>query len=184
VTEYKKMIAGQLYNGNDPELVRLRRKARALLDRINATVQDVREGERLALCRRLFGKTGKGLWLQPPFFCDYGINIQLGDNVYFNFNCVLLDVAKIMIGSNVLMGPNVQIYTAGHPLNFKQRQQGLEFGKPVRVGNDVWIGGGAIICPGVNIGEKSVIAAGAVVTKDVPQGCLVGGTPAKIIKKL
>lgn len=184
VSEYQKMVAGLLYNANDPELVRRRQEARALLDRTNASVQNIRSGERLELYRQLFGKNGKGLWLQPPFFCDYGTNNELGDNVHFNFNCVLLDDGKVTIGSNVLMGPNVQIYTAGHPLDPEQRQQGLEFGKSVAIGNDVWIGGGAIICPGITIGEKSMIAAGVIVIKDVPCGCVVGGNPARIIKKI
>lgn len=180
--EYEKMISGELYNANDAELTQMRIKVRSLLTEINQSVQDVREGARLELCRKLFGKLGKGLWLQPPFYCDYGINIELGENVYFNFNCVLLDVAKIKIGSYVLMGPNVQIYTAGHPLDAQKRRDSQEFGKPVTIGDDVWIGGGAILCPGITVGAKSVIGAGAVVTKDVPPGVVVAGNPAKVIK--
>ncbi len=182
--EYEKMISGQLYNANDAELVRMRREVRALLDQLNASAQNVRTGERLELCKRIFGKAGNGLWLQPPFYCDYGKNIELGDNFYCNFNCVILDVAKVIIGSHVMMGPNVQIYTAGHPLDAKQRQQGLEFGKPITIGSHVWIGGSAVLCPGIKVGEKSIIAAGAVVTKDVPPLVVVGGNPAKIIKEL
>jgi maltose O-acetyltransferase len=183
VTEYEKMLAGSLYKARDAELVRMRRRARGLLDRLNASLGAVRTGERLTLCRRIFGKTGKGLWLQPPFYCDYGKNIELGDNVYFNFNCTVLDVAKVIIGSNVLIGPNVQIYTAGHPIDFRRRRRGLEFGKSITIGNDVWIGGGAILCPGIRIGEKSVIGGGAVVTKNVPSGTVVGGNPARILRR-
>lgn len=184
MTEFEKMIAGQLYNANDPQLVRMRADARDLLDQLNTSVRDVKADERLEVCRKIFGRVGKGLWLQPPFYCDYGKNIELGDNVYFNFNCVILDVAKVVIGSNVLMGPGVQIYTATHPLDPKLRQQGQEFGKSITIGDGVWIGGGAILCPGVTIGENSVVAAGAVVTKDVPANVVVGGNPARVIKEI
>lgn len=187
LTEYQKMISGELYNANDAELTRMRNDVRELLTRLNQSLQDVRsqyQNERVELCTKLFGKVGKGLWLQPPFYCDYGKNIELGDNVYFNFNCVLLDVAKIIIGSNTLLGPNVQIYTAGHPLDPKLRREGQEFGKTIRIGDDVWIGGSAILCPGVTIGDRSIIAAGSIVTKDVPPDTVVGGNPAKIIKSL
>lgn len=182
MTEYEKMTAGQLYNANDAELVRMRQEARTLLDELNKSVQDVRTGDRLALCLRIFGKAGTGLWLQPPFYCDYGKNIELGESVYFNYNCVILDVARVKIGSFSMFGPHVQIYTAGHPLDWQARKDGWEFGKPVTIGENVWVGGGAVICPGVTIGDRSVIAAGSVVTKDVPNDVLAGGCPAAIIK--
>lgn len=172
MTEYEKMIAGELYNATDAELVTMRQKVRSLLDELNLSVQDVKDGKRLELCKKIFGKLGDGFWLQPPFYCDYGKNIELGQNVYFNFNCVVLDVAKVTIGSNVLIGPNVQIYTASHPFSFSERREGKEFGKSIVIGDDVWIGGGAVLCPGVTIGKKSIIAAGTVVTKDVPP-CVV-----------
>lgn len=184
MTEYEKMIAGDLYNASDAELTHMREEVRGLLTELNRSVQDVRSGERLSLCERIFGKTGKGLWLQPPFYCDYGKNIELGENVFFNFNCVILDVAKVIIGSNVFFGPNVQIYTAGHPLDAQKRREGQEFGKSITIGNDVWIGGSAVLCPGIKIGEKSIVAAGAVVTKDVPPNVVVGGNPAKMIKEI
>lgn len=184
MSEYEKMISGQLYNANDPELVLMRRQARARLDQLNHSVQDVKSGERLDICHKLFGKVGERLWLQPPFYCEYGSNIELGDNVFFNFNCVVLDVAKVIIGSNVLIAPNVQIYTATHPLDAQLRRDGQELGKPITIGDDVWIGGSAVICPGVTIGNKSVIAAGAVVVKSVPPNVVVGGNPAKIIRTL
>ena len=184
MTEYEKMISGELYFAGDPELTEMRKSARSLLDQINESVSDIREGERLTLCKKLFGALGAHLWLQPPFYCDYGKNICLGDSVYFNFNCILLDVAPVSIGSFTLLGPNVQIYTAGHPLEWQPRKDGLEFGKAVTIGEHVWIGGSAVICPGVTIGDRSVIAAGAVVTTDVPSDVLVGGVPAKILKKL
>ncbi len=184
MTEYEKMIAGELYNANDAELVRMRKDVRGLLNELNRSVQDIKSGERLDLCHKIFGRTGAGLWLQPPFYCDYGKNIELGENVYFNFNCVVLDVAKVLIGSNVMFGPNVQIYTAGHPLEAGLRREGREFGKPVRIGNDVWIGGSAVLCPGITVGERSIIAAGAVVTKDVPHDVVVGGNPARVLKEI
>ncbi|MGE4385007.1 MAG: sugar O-acetyltransferase [Endomicrobiaceae bacterium] len=184
MTEYEKMISGELYNAADEELSRMRANARILLAELNKSLCEIKSGERLILCGKIFGKTGKGLILQPPFYCDYGINIELGDNVSFNFNCVILDVAKVTIGSYSLFGPNVQIYTAGHPLESAERQIGLEFGKPVSIGSNVWVGGNAVICPGVSIGNGSIVGAGSVVTKDVPANVIAAGNPAKIIKKL
>jgi maltose O-acetyltransferase len=183
MTEFNKMIKGEMYNANDPELVRMRAEVRDLLNELNHSVQDIKTGSRLDLCLKIFGKVGKGLWLQPPFYCDYGRNIEFGDNVYLNFNCVILDVAKVIVGSNVLFGPSVQIYTASHPINAQARQDGQEFGKEIRIGNGVWIGGSAVLCPGITIGDNSIVAAGAVVTKDVPANVIVGGNPARIIKE-
>lgn len=184
MTEYFKMISGQLYDPNDIQLAQMRMEARELLTQINASLQDIKDGERLKLCEKLLGKAGNGFWLQPPFYCEYGKNIELADKVFFNFNCVVLDVAKVVIGSRVLVGPNVQIYTATHPLDVNERNSGLEFGKSISIGDNVWIGGSAVICPGVSIGPNSIIAAGAVVTKSVPSSVIVGGNPAKIIRQL
>lgn len=184
MTEYEKMISGNLYNAADKELTKMRRHVRILLTELNNSLCDVKSGERLKLCGKIFGKTGKNLILQPPFYCDYGINIELGDNVSFNFGCVILDVAKVRIGSFTMFGPNVQLYTAGHPLNREERKNGLEFGKPVEIGSNVWIGGSAVICPGVFVGSGSIVGAGSVVTKDVPDDVVVAGNPARIIKKL
>ncbi|NLE65064.1 MAG: sugar O-acetyltransferase [Elusimicrobia bacterium] len=184
MTEYEKMISGRLYDARDPELVRMRRRVRTLLGQLNRSLQDVRSGRRLGICREIFGKMGSGLWLQPPFYCDYGKNITLGENVYFNFNCTILDVAPVTIGSFVMFGPQVQIYTAGHPLDWRERKEGREYGKPVSIGDHVWVGGHAVFCPGVSVGNGSVVAAGAVVTKDVPSHVLVAGSPARIIRKI
>jgi len=184
MTEYEKMIAGEFYNASDPELVRRRYEARDLLNKINGSLQDVKDGSRLNLCEQLFGAVGENFWLQPPFYCDYGFNITLGNNAYFNFNCVVLDVAKVTIGSNVFFGPNVQVYTATHPLDVSLRTAGQEFGRAITIGDNVWIGGSVIICPGVTIGNDSIIAAGAVVTKDVSSRVLVGGNPAKVIREI
>jgi maltose O-acetyltransferase len=126
----------------------------------------------------------QGVWIEPPFYCDYGSNITLGDKVYFNFNCIILDIAPVVIGSGVMFGPAVQIYTATHPLNAAERNSGLEFGLPISIGDDVWVGGGAIICPGVKIGARSVIGAGSVVTKDIPEDVLAVGNPCRVIRAI
>ncbi|MCA9402947.1 MAG: sugar O-acetyltransferase [Candidatus Omnitrophica bacterium] len=181
--EFQKMTSGELYDPMNPELVRMRHEARVVIDQLNESSQDITAGDRLSLCKRLFGKMGDNLWLQPPFYCDYGRNIELGEHVYFNFNCVVLDVAKVSIGSHVLIGPNAQLYTATHPHDWKERLNGKEYAKPIVIEDHVWIGGGAIICPGVTVGKRSIIGAGAVVTKDVPDDTVVAGNPAIVIRK-
>jgi maltose O-acetyltransferase len=183
VTEKLKMLSGELYNPNDSVLVSERHRARILFQKINQLSDDSKK-ERKQLLHQLLENSGKGLWVEPPFYCDYGYNIHTGKNVFFNFNCVILDVMKVEIGDHVLVGPNVQIYTATHPLDAKTRNSWLEYAKPIKIGNDVWIGGGAIIYPGVSIGDGAVIAAGAIVNKDVPANVVVGGNPAKIIKEI
>ena len=182
-TEKDKMLKGELYNAADDELVNERLRARLLLKQLNDSAADEQE-IRKQLLKDLMPLQGTGLWIEPPFHCDYGSNIHVGNKVFFNFNCIILDVMKVEIGDNVLVGPSVQIYTAMHPMNWKERAEGLEFAKPVTIGNDVWIGGGAIICPGVNIGNRSVIGAGSVVTKDIPAGVFAAGNPCRIIKQL
>ncbi|MEO7317853.1 MAG: sugar O-acetyltransferase, partial [Chthoniobacteraceae bacterium] len=124
------------------------------------------------------------VWIQPPFFCDYGSNISLGRKVFFNFNCVVLDVMQVTIGDNVLFGPSVQIYTATHPMDAAVRRQWLESARPVTIGSDVWVGGGAIICPGVTIGSRAVIGAGSVVTRDIPDDVFAAGNPCRVIRRL
>jgi maltose O-acetyltransferase len=183
MTEKEKMISGKLYNASDSQLLSERHKARLLFQKINSIGENEKD-ERNKLFYDLFGRAGNSLWVEPPFYCDYGYNISLGDNVFFNFNCCILDVMEVSIGNNVLVGPNVQIYTATHPINAKERATMLEFAKPIKIGNDVWIGGGAIICPGVTIGDGVIIGAGAVVTKDVRDNFFVAGNPAKEIKKI
>lgn len=183
MTEKEKMLSGQLYNPNDKELIDERHRARLIFQRINA-MDDGEKKERNKLFGELMGRSVKGLWIEPPFFCDYGTNIKFGKNVFMNFNCCVLDVMEVKMGNNVMIGPNVQIYTATHPIDAKTRSSWLEYAKPVQIGNDVWIGGGAIICPGVSIGNGVVIAAGAVVTKDVQDSVLVGGNPARFIKHI
>ena len=182
-SEKEKMLAGELYNAVDTELSKDRLKARLLIKRLNDTREDEVE-ERSKILNDLIPNAGEGLWLQPPFFCDYGYNITVGEKVFFNFNCIVLDVAPVTIGSRTMFGPNVQIYTATHPIDFKERASGLEFAKPISIGEDVWIGGSAVICPGVSIGNRSIIGAGSVVTKDIPTDVIAAGNPCKIIRHL
>jgi maltose O-acetyltransferase len=182
-TEKEKMLAGELYDPLDEQLSAERLKARLLLKELNDTREDQAE-ERSRLLRELLPNAGEGLWLQPPFYCDYGYNIKMGDKVFFNFNCVVLDVTFVTIGSRTLFGPNVQVYTATHPMNHKERAAGLEFAKPITIGEDVWIGGSVVICPGVSIGDRSVIGAGSVVTKDIPADVFAAGNPCKVIRSL
>lgn len=181
-TEKEKMVAGEFYDATDPELVRDRQWARDVCGRLNqVAASDTEQSRRLAT--ELFGRGGETVWLQPPFYCDYGRNIFLGQRVFFNFNCVVLDVCPVQIGDFTQIGPAVQILTASHPMNAEKRR-GKEYGKPIEIGADVWIGGGAIICPGVRIGEKSVIGAGSVVTKNIPAGVFAAGNPCRIIREL
>ena len=183
MTEKEKMLSGQLYDASDSTLTAERHNARLLFQKINSLTEKDKE-LRDKLFYDLFGKSGKNLSIEPPFYCDYGSNISVGDNVFMNFNCCILDVMEVTMGDNVLIAPNVQIYTATHPMDAKTRSSLLEFAKPIKIGNDVWIGGGAIICPGVTIGDRVVIGAGAIVTKDVPDDVFVGGNPARIIKNI
>lgn len=181
-TEIEKMLAGELYDALDPELIDARERARDLCQDLNATCER-EQAVRRQIMTALLGGGGDTVSMQPPFYCDYGSNIYLGERVYFNFNCVVLDVCEVKIGDFTFFGPAVQIYTASHPLNAELRRT-QEFGKPVSIGSDVWVGGGTIILPGVTIGSKTVIGAGSVVTKDVPDGVLAAGNPCRIIRKV
>lgn len=183
MTEKEKMLSGNMYLPNDPILLEERRRARLMFQEINSLNETEKE-KRLTLFYSLLGQAGKDLYIEPPFFCDYGYNIIAGENVFINYNCCILDVMPVVLGNNVMIAPNVQIYTATHPLEAKARNSGREFAKPITIGDNVWIGGGAIICPGVTIGNGSVIAAGAVVVKDVPVNVLVGGNPARVLKTI
>jgi maltose O-acetyltransferase len=181
-TEREKMLAGELYDAMDPDLVAARGRARDLCQTLNATRESDGEARR-RLLRELFASGGDTVWMQPPFFCDYGFNIELGERVFFNFNCVVLDVCPVRIGSFSLFGPAVQIYTPLHPLNAALRRR-EEFGAPVDIGSDVWVGGGAIILPGVRIGSRAVIGAGSVVTRDIPEGVFAAGNPCRIVRDI
>lgn len=176
------MLAGEMYDPLDAELVAARERARDLCQQLNAT-REVDEAQRRGILRDLFGKGGDTVWMQPPFFCDYGINIELGERVFFNFNCIVLDVCLVRIGDFTLFGPAVQIYTPLHPFNAAVRRR-EEFGNPIEIGSDVWVGGGAIILAGVRIGSRAVIGAGSVVTRDVPEGVFAAGNPCRVIRTI
>ena len=181
-SERVKMQAGELYDPLDAELVRLRAHARDLCLDLNAT-RESQVDERRRIIRDLFGSGGDTAWVQPPFFCDYGSNIRLGTRVFFNFNCVVLDVCEVAIGDYTLFGPGVQILTPMHPTDAKLRRS-QEFGKPVSIGSDVWVGGGALILAGTTIGSGAIIGAGSVVTRDIPAGTLAVGNPCRMVKSL
>ena len=181
-SEREKMLAGELYDPMDPELVTGRVRARDLCQALNAT-REAEDAERRRILRELFAVGGDTVWMQPPFFCDYGANIELGERVFFNFNCVVLDVCRVRIGDYTLFGPAVQILTPMHPMDAALRRR-QEFGKPIDIGSDVWVGGGALILPGARIGSRSVIGAGSVVTRDIPDDVFAAGNPCRVIRAL
>ncbi len=183
MTEKEKMLAGELYDPLDPVLVAERLRTRLLIKELNDSREDQIE-ERTRILSELIPNAGPGLWLQPPFYCDYGSYMIVGEKVFFNFNCVVLDVTYVKIGSRTMFGPNVQIYTATHPVNHIERSSGVEYAKPITIGEDVWVGGSAVICPGVTIGDRVVIGAGSVVTKDIPSDVFAAGNPCKVIRSL
>lgn len=176
------MVSGELYDPQDQELVAARLRARELCHVLNGSNPGDRSARRDIL-RQLLGAGADTAWIEPPFFCDYGVNIHLGERVFFNFNCVVLDVCSVRIGSYSMFGPAVQIYTPMHPLE-AQARRGREYGKPVDIGSDVWVGGGAIILPGVRIGSRSVVGAGSVVTRDVPGDTFAAGNPCRVIRPI
>jgi maltose O-acetyltransferase len=178
-SEKQKMLAGEPYRPGDPELQAEMAATKAWLVRFNAAAA-LPPAERRAILAERLGLVGKGAVIRPPFHCDYGFNIRLGDEVFLNFNCVILDVVEVAIGAGTQIGPAVQIYAADHPRDADQRRAGVEFGRPVRIGSNVWIGGGAIILPGITIGDDAVIGAGSVVTRDVPAGATAVGNPARV----
>lgn len=182
-TEKEKMIAGEMYDPLDKVLVEDRIRTRLLLKALNETSEDDLEA-RSRIMGDLLPQASRDLWLQPPFYCDYGYNMKVGERVFFNFNCIVLDVAPVTIGSRTMFAPNVQVYTATHPIDHIERSSGREYAKPIVIGEDVWIGGGTVICPGVSIGDRSVIGAGSVVTKDIPADVVAAGNPCRVIRKI
>ncbi|MFC3153372.1 sugar O-acetyltransferase [Litoribrevibacter euphylliae] len=182
-TEKEKMLAGQYYDPSDAELVELRLKARLATERLNQTSMVDLE-KRTALLKSLFGSTGESIYIESCFQCDYGENIHVGENFYANFGCVILDVADVRIGDNCFIAPQVGIYTATHPIDPVERAKGIEFAKPITIGNNCWIGGHATINPGVTLGDNVVVASGAVVTKSFGDNVVIGGVPAKILQSV
>jgi len=182
-SEKEKMINGELYNSFTTDLINEREVAHDLYSELNQIGKATIE-QRESILKKLLGACGKNIWIESPFYCDYGYQIFLGDNVFINFNCTILDACSVTIGNDVLIGPNVQLYSATHPTDWQVRAKGLENSKPISIGNNSWIGGGVIICPGVAIGERTVIGAGSVVTHDIPSDVVAAGNPCKVIKYL
>lgn len=184
MTEKEKCQQGLLYDANyDKELLADREKAKEVLYDYNR-LRPSQQSEKTQLLKSFLGKTGENLIVEPPFACDYGYNIEVGENFYANVNLVILDGAKVCIGDNAFIAPNVGIYTAGHPLDAEERNQGLEYARPVTIGHNVWIGAGVSILPGVTIGNNAVIGAGSVVTKDIPASVLAVGNPCRVVKEI
>ncbi|MFG6372813.1 MAG: sugar O-acetyltransferase [Oscillospiraceae bacterium] len=183
MTERERMVSGGLYKADDGELVALRQRARRLTRQFNATTEEELD-KRQELLRELFGAFGGNSFMEPSFRCDYGVNIFIGEHFYANFDCVILDVAPVHIGDNVFFAPRVNLYTAGHPIDAGVRNEELEFGKPITIGDDVWVGGGVIVNPGVTIGSDVVIGSGSVVTKDIPSHVIAAGNPCRVIRAI
>jgi maltose O-acetyltransferase len=173
----------ELYDPSQPELVAARRRARFVLARYNATAEEEQD-ERASLLRELLARVGGDAWIEPPFFCDYGTNTSVGERFYANTGCIVLDSAAVTIGDRVLFGPAVQLLAATHPVEAELRAQGLEYAEPIAIGDDAWLGGGAIVLPGVTIGDRAVVGAGSVVTRDVAADVVVAGNPARVIRAL
>lgn len=183
LSEKEKSLNGKLYRACDDELSAERQRAKELLFRFNSLPPSATD-ERNQIIKKLFCKTGEKFIIEPPFHCDYGSNISIGNNFYANYNLIILDCATTEIGDNVLIGPNVGIYPAGHPVHYELRQQEIEFAFPVHIGNNVWIGGGVVINPGITIGDNSVIGSGSVVTKDIPANVVAAGNPCRAIREI
>lgn len=182
-TEKEKMLAEDLYRASSPELREDARKSRQLTRLFNETTEEQQE-YRKTLLKEMFKATGENIYIEPPFRCDYGTNTTIGNNFYANFDCVFLDVAPIVIGENVMFGPKVNLLTPGHPIDEMIRNSGLEFGKKITIGDNVWIGGNAVVNPGVTIGNNTIIGSGSVVTKDIPDNVIAAGNPCKIIREI
>lgn len=181
-TEYEKMVRGEYYDSLSEEILVHVRRARTLCEKLTEFKYD--EEEKSRIIKKLFGTTGEKVAVNPPFTCDHGDHIHVGENFFANYDCTIMDACDIRIGKNCLLGPKVSIFSVGHPVDAELRCRRLAIAKPVTIGDNVWIGGNAVICPGVKIGNNVVVAAGAVVTKDLPDNVVAGGNPAKIIKKL
>lgn len=182
-TELQKMLSSELYNAGDRQLVEMRSSARQLFSQYNLTSYDDSE-KRTSILTKLLGSYDGNIDIQAPFYCDYGCHIHVGKNVFMNFNCIILDCAKVTLGDNVFMAPNVQLYTAYHPVIASERIKGPENAAPITIGNNVWLGGGVIVCPGVTIGDNTTIGAGSIVVHNIPANVVAVGNPCKVVKKI
>lgn len=182
-SEKEKMISGKLYKAFDKELLNERQYAKEQIFNFNS-FRPNEVAKRNEVIKMLFGKTKNTFFIEPPFRCDYGYNIEIGENFYSNYNLIILDCAKVIIGDNVLIGPNVSIYTAGHPVHYEIRNQEYEYALPIHIGNNVWIGGNVIINPGITIGDNSVIGSGSVISKDIPGNVIAAGNPCKVLREI
>lgn len=182
-SEKCKMISGKPYKASDNELIMERQNAKELVFMFNSFRPNENE-QRNEVLKKLLGKTKSSFYIEPPFRCDYGYNIELGENFYSNYNLIIIDCALVKIGDNVLIGPNVGIYTAGHPLHYEKRNQEYEYAIPINIGNNVWIGGNVVINPGISIGDNSVIGSGSIVTKDIPGNVIAAGNPCKVLREI
>lgn len=183
MTEKEKMLSGVPYQPFDEELLQDRRRAREVLYELNR-LHPAEEGEIKALVRGFFGKIGEAFFIERPFLCDYGYNIEAGDRFFANYNCVILDAAKVVIGDNVMFAPNVSLFTAGHPTHHVPRSTGVEYALPITIGDNVWLGGNVVVNPGVSIGECTVVGSGSVVAKDLPPGVVAAGNPCRVLRKI
>lgn len=183
MSEKEKMLSGELYNANDEMLERERITAKELCSEYNKQKPSNIE-TKTKILEKLLGKKGENVCVEQNFWCDYGYNIFIGDNLYINHNCVILDCAKVEFGDNCMIAPNCSFYTVGHPIDIEQRNEGLEYAKPIKVGNNVWIGGNVTVLPGVTIGDNVTIGAGSVITKDVPSNTVAYGNPCKVQNKI
>lgn len=183
MTEKELMLSGQLYNAGDVELFKERLQAKKLIRLFNSA-SDEQIDYRLDIIKKLFKKTGNNVYIEPPFRCDYGYNIVVGNNFYANYDCIILDVCDIIIGDNVFFAPRVCLFSASHPVDAVIRNSQLEYGQPITIGNNVWIGGGTIVNPGVKIGDNSIIGSGSVVTKNIPPNVIAAGNPCRILRKI
>lgn len=183
MTDKEKMLSGKLYKAFGDELKNDFKKAKRLVREYNLTTEE-QEAERSRIIKELFGDTGEKFHIEPPFYCDYGCHIYIGENFFCNYECIVLDVCDVTIGKNVLLGPRVSIYAASHPIDAGVRTSELEFGKPITICDNVWVGGNTVINPGVTIGKNSVIGSGSVVTKDIPENVIAVGNPCRVLREI